>query len=85
METATVRVKSQKVTEFVYGASATAGRQVELADEAVAVKAWGTFNGDPLGRPVSVHFFVEPGNELLCALGDSLKVTIERAYAVDTR
>jgi len=70
METTRVRVESEKVVDHFYTS--------ELLGEAVTVKARGMFRISESDMPVSVHFQVNPGHELLVALGDHLKITIER-------
>jgi len=86
METARVRVVSHKIIPYNY---ADKNEKKRKDGEAVMVKAQGVFCvGADIGdhtiseMPVSVHFTIYPGHELLIHSGDHLKLTLEREEGV---
>ena len=85
--TAEVRVTNLNVQPFAYRRDCSRGSEGEMmmGGESVVLKASGFWENTsaPPGTdlyPVSVHLTVYPGHGIIPALGDTLKVTVEREY-----
>ena len=82
--TAEVRVTNLNVQPFAYRQDCSRGSEGEMmiGGESVVLKASGFWedknSAEPQHYPVSVHITVYPGHEIIPALGDTLKITVER-------
>jgi hypothetical protein len=73
--TAELRVTTLKVQPFSY----KDGNGEMVGGESVELRAFGFWEQDEDHFPVSLHMVVYPGHEVVPAIGDCVKISVERS------